>query len=677
MASMEIETNQSKRGMMADALKDDLLKADAEHFFILRDCLEFRKKEITPELWDTLKFSDNQSPKERFQAAVALALYDTESEDWDSIAPDVARYLTSLNQIEISHWIQSVKPIRTQLRPTLLSSFKNQKSGQEPTSERSAVVLARLFDNQPDWLIDAVLPFASPIQASHIVDALKNSKPEAIKLLKTKLADEIAHEKETPNAKHQANLVIALIQLDPEYRWNLFSLGDDPSLATELIERIGPCSTSFETLHHQLVRWADFDEDRLSGILLSIGQYPESNLNRVRNSALEPILIDIFSNHPSARVHSSARWLLAKLGMTELMRSTENELKRETPAPAMNWHVDMAGITFAIIGPVDAFQMGLDRNFPTSGFNYDGKYAERRHIKSIPRRFGISISEITTQQYEECETGLIKAFQELDLKIQGKISRLDAEDEKSVSDIKNLKTSSRRLQSKIDRILSAQKHRTREEMQLPITKLNYAQAVSFCCWLSKKHRLKHGFESRLPNRPTRTLSVEEIFLYPSRLIERPNLLETGYRLPTAAEWEYVARGQSKTLFPFGRDASNFVFYDWYSANAATEKPVGLLKPTCLLKPGPFGAFDMLGNSREWCLDFYIEGLPKLKGTATRYVDFGPEFEGHQSAEREIRGGSYNRQIFDTRPSIRTSLDPNYGDFDLGFRLARTYNTVVD
>ena len=359
------------------------------------------------------------------------------------------------------------------------------------------------------------------------------------------------------------------------------------------------------------------------------------------------------------------------------MRSTENELKRETPAPAMNWHVDMAGITFAIIGPVDAFQMGLDRNFPTSGFNYDGKYAERRHIKSIPRRFGISISEITTQQYEECETGLIKAFQELDLKIQGKISRLDAEDEKSVSDIKNLKTSSRRLQSKIDRILSAQKHRTREEMQLPITKLNYAQAVSFCCWLSKKHRLKHGFESRLPNRPTRTLSVEEIFLYPSRLIERPNLLETGYRLPTAAEWEYVARGQSKTLFPFGRDASNFVFYDWYSANAATEKPVGLLKPTCLLKPGPFGAFDMLGNSREWCLDFYIEGLPKLKGTATRYVDFGPEFEGHQSAEREIRGGSYNRQIFDTRPSIRTSLDPNYGDFDLGFRLARTYNTVVD
>lgn len=79
----------------------------------------------------------------------------------------------------------------------------------------------------------------------------------------------------------------------------------------------------------------------------------------------------------------------------------------------------------------------------------------------------------------------------------------------------------------------------------------------------------------------------------------------GFRLPTEAEWEFACRAGSKSAYPFGDDAARLVDYAWYRANAMDkgqerEQAVGKKKPNA------WGLYDMLGNTYEWCSDWYSE-----------------------------------------------------------------------
>jgi len=101
-----------------------------------------------------------------------------------------------------------------------------------------------------------------------------------------------------------------------------------------------------------------------------------------------------------------------------------------------------------------------------------------------------------------------------------------------------------------------------------------------------------------------------------------------YRLPTEAEWEYVARAETTTPFFFGISVGPLGDYAWTADNAKTSQPVGQKNPN------PFGLYDIYGNVAEWvedCLHMSYDGAP---------IDGSAWDEGCPGNMRVARGGAF-------------------------------------
>jgi len=104
------------------------------------------------------------------------------------------------------------------------------------------------------------------------------------------------------------------------------------------------------------------------------------------------------------------------------------------------------------------------------------------------------------------------------------------------------------------------------------------------------------------------------------------------RLPTEAEWEYVARAGTKTKYSFGDDEKDLGDYGWFHGNAAGNDP-----PVGAKKPNPWGLYDVHGYLWEWC-------------------------DGHV-----IRGGSWKDEAKDLTSSSRREVAADLKDDAVGLR----------
>ena len=132
-----------------------------------------------------------------------------------------------------------------------------------------------------------------------------------------------------------------------------------------------------------------------------------------------------------------------------------------------------------------------------------------------------------------------------------------------------------------------------------------------------------------------------------------------FDLPTEAQWEYACRAGTATTYYWG-DAMDGA-YAWYSDNSATVGNLGrtTTHPVGTRKPNAWGLYDMSGNVREWCRDWY--GTPA----------YGTDPVGSASGSyRVLRGGSWYYDSGYCTSSHRINNDPSNRYDNNGFRLVR-------
>lgn len=132
----------------------------------------------------------------------------------------------------------------------------------------------------------------------------------------------------------------------------------------------------------------------------------------------------------------------------------------------------------------------------------------------------------------------------------------------------------------------------------------------------------------------------------------------GYRLPTEAEWEYLARGGNLTNSGQTKYSGSNTIDDvaWFSENSDKIQKVQKKAANAL------GLYDMSGNIAEWCWDWYSETITMTTPST------GPS----SGSLRVFRGGGWYSVPSNCTVAIR---DDGYSPTDRsiyrGFRVVRS------
>ena len=146
----------------------------------------------------------------------------------------------------------------------------------------------------------------------------------------------------------------------------------------------------------------------------------------------------------------------------------------------------------------------------------------------------------------------------------------------------------------------------------------------------------------------------------------PNPTANGYRLPTEAEWEFVARDiaylqqeysgviESLELYSGSNEPADVAWYIHNSSNTTHA--------SCEKERNELDICDMTGNVFEWVGDWYEADTSSFSNANP----IGPT----KGETKVLRGGSYQSNSNVLRNAFRYHNEPGYRSEQIGFRLVR-------
>jgi hypothetical protein len=290
--------------------------------------------------------------------------------------------------------------------------------------------------------------------------------------------------------------------------------GNDPSLRAWIIELLVPLGVTPSDILQELA--VATDAHCRQALVLALGQVRHVPNFANDDDALIETIAQVFRTDPDAGVHSACRWLLTRLGASDVVNAFESNLPLG-PSPDRRWFRTVNNHLFCIVPIPAEFRAGSPA---TELWRETDEVPNDAGPPPLAYTIAVAAHETTVEQFHKFQTGIV-----------------------------NLQYSA--------------------TPDSPMNNVSWFDAARYCRWLSEQDGVA---EDQMVFPPVDAIG-------PEMKLPKNWMARTGYRLPHEREFEFACRGGTTTSRYSGSGSELLPDYAWH-LNCSDDHawPVGSLKP---------------------------------------------------------------------------------------------------